>query len=60
MSERVYQEKYKLIYTYTHQLVYSICSTSVESIRQIDLFLQNKAKFHIRIQNTEYRGQKYV
>jgi len=53
MSERVNEEKHALINTYTHQLIYSICSTSVESIRQIDLFLQNKAKFHIRSQNTE-------
>jgi len=45
MSERVYQEKYILIYTYTHQLIHSICSTIVENSLQINLFLQNKANF---------------
>jgi len=33
-------------------------STSVEYVRQIDLFLQNKAKFNIRSQNTEDRIQR--
>ena len=36
------------------------CSTSVESIRQIDLFLQNKANFYGRSQKTEVRMQKKI
>ena len=29
---------------YTHQLIYSICSTSVESIRQIDPFYAKRTQ----------------
>ena len=60
MSGRVNEGKHALINAYTHQLIHSICSTSVESIRQIGLFMQNKANFHIRSQKTEVRMQKKI
>ncbi len=45
MSKSVNQVKYALINAYTHQRIYPTCSTSVENIRQIGVFLQNKANF---------------
>ena len=41
MSERVNQEKHELIHAYTHQLIYSICSTNVENSLQIDPYLNS-------------------
>ncbi len=64
MSERVNESKHALINTYTHQLIYSICSTSVESIRfmpqvQITVFYAKQSQFstaEVRIQESEVKN----
>jgi hypothetical protein len=47
ISKRVNQLKHILINTYTHKRIYLIYSTSVESIRQIDLFFQNEPNYFV-------------